>query len=142
MYAQASVQHGADPGVDPGDRSASGPSLPALVEALARDALELIALEGRAAALTLALLVFVSVAAGCFALFAWFGLSAVGVVAFVRAGHSLPVALTVLAGINAALAVGAGAYALRLTRSILFGGPRDARSQEASSAHARERVDA
>src|SRR5678809_1388350 len=74
-------------------------SIPDIIAELAGDALELLALESRAAALTLALLVFACVAAACFTLFAWFGLVAPGVVMLVRGGAGWPVALAGLAAV-------------------------------------------
>jgi uncharacterized membrane protein YqjE len=102
-------------------------SIPDIIAELAGDALELLALESRAAALTLALLVFACVAAACFTLFAWLGLSAIGVVLLVREGASWPVALAALAAVNAALAVGAGMLVRHATRSILFERGRNSR---------------
>lgn len=96
-------------------------SLPGLVTNLITDAIDLIALESRAAALRLAGLVFWSVAAACFALFAWLGLSAIGVVALVRAGQSPAVALAALAGLNALLAAVGVFIVRRKAHAILFG---------------------
>jgi hypothetical protein len=106
---------------DPVPPAGEGPSLPHSLVRLLEDLLELLALEGRAAALTLAWLVCASVAAGCFAMFAWFGLSAIGVVALVRAGHSPLLALVALAAVNGGLALCAVLLVRRLTRSIVLG---------------------
>jgi hypothetical protein len=96
-----------------------GPSLQSLIAQLVEDGLDLLALEGRALALTFAMLMFLSVAAAVFALFAWFGLSAIAVVALVNAGVSVLLSVSALAGINAALAVVSGLLVKRLAKSIL-----------------------
>jgi uncharacterized membrane protein YqjE len=108
-------------------------SIPEMIAELADDALELLALEGRAAALTMAMLVFVCVAGACFALFAWLGLSGIGVVLLVDHGYSWAFSLAVLAAVNAALAAGAGLMVRRLTRSILFRGTRESRDESATA---------
>jgi hypothetical protein len=96
-------------------------SLPDLVTKLVRDMLDLLALEGRAAAIRIALLVSFCVFAACFALFAWFGLCAMGFLVLVKAGLSELGSLFILAALNAALAVGSVMVVYRTTHSAVFG---------------------
>jgi uncharacterized membrane protein YqjE len=109
---------------------APGPSLTDLLGQLLHDALELLALESRAAALTIALLVFLAVAAGCFVLFAWLSLGAIVVVAVVNAGYSATVALTAFALVNVVLAILCVLLLQRLTKSIVFGVSSNGDSKE------------
>lgn len=118
MHAQASATDVPDP-VESGARFLA--SLPDLFSTLARDTLDLLALEGRAAAIRIALLVSFCVFAACFALFTWFGLCAMGFLVLVKAGLSELVALAMLAGLNGALAVASGMVVYRTTHSALFG---------------------
>src|SRR5262245_11477059 len=91
------------------DAAAGGLRLPAglpdLFTNLVRDTLDLLALEGRAAAIRIALLVSFCVFAACFALFAWFGLCAMGFLLLVKVGISQLGSLFILAALNAVLAV-------------------------------------
>jgi hypothetical protein len=96
-------------------------SLPDLVTKLVRDTLDLLALEGRAAAIRIALLVSFCVFAACFALFAWFGLCAMGFLLLVKAGLSQLGSLFILAALNAALAVASVMVVYRTTHSAVFG---------------------
>jgi hypothetical protein len=96
-------------------------SLPDLVTKLLRDTLDLIALEGRAAAIRIALLVSFCVFAACFALFTWFGLCAMGFLLLLKAGLSQLASLFILAALNAALAVASVMVVYRTTHSALFG---------------------
>jgi hypothetical protein len=112
-------------------------SLPELMGQLLHDTLELLALESRAAALTVALLVFLAVAGACFVLFAWLSLGAIVVVAVVNAGYSATVALTAFALVNVTLAVLSGLLVQRLTKSIVFGGGANGRDRgEGEKKHA------
>jgi hypothetical protein len=96
-------------------------SLPDLVSSLLRDTLDLVALEGRAAAIRIALLVSFCVFAACFALFAWFGLCAMGFLLLMKTGLSQLVSLAILAGLNGALAVASVTVVYRTTHGALFG---------------------
>ena len=118
MHAQASPADIADP-AESGLRFLA--SMPDLVSNLVRDTLDLVALEGRAAAIRLALLVSFCVFAACFALFAWFGLCAMGFLVLVKAGLSELVSLAILAGLNGALAVASVLVVYRTTHTALFG---------------------
>jgi hypothetical protein len=118
MHAQASPAGLADP-AETGVRFLA--SLPDLVSNLVRDTLDLVALEGRAAAIRIALLVSFCVFAACFALFAWFGLCAMGFLVLLNAGLSQLVSLAILAALNAALAGASMMVVYRVTHSALFG---------------------
>ena len=96
-------------------------SLPDLFAKLVRDTLDLVALEGRAAAISIALLVSFCVLAACFALFAWFGLCAMGFLLLVRGGLSELGSLFILAALNAALAVASVMVVYRTMHSAVFG---------------------
>jgi hypothetical protein len=109
----ASLESAAD--ADPAVRA----TLCELSAQLSRDALDLLALEGRAAALTLALIVFFAVAAACCALLAWFALGAIGVLALVQSGYSPVVAVAALAAASAGLGAGCGLLVRGLAKSVL-----------------------
>ena len=126
MHAETSAfaAGAGEPAAENRDRvapSLAAASLPGLVTDLVNDAIDLIALESRAAALRLAALVVLSVAGACFALFAWLGLSAIGVVALVESGWKPAVALAALAALNALLATIAVFVVRRTAHSVLFG---------------------
>ena len=118
MHAQASPT-GVPDSAESGVRFLA--SLPDLVSSLLRDTLDLVALEGRAAAIRIALLVSFCVFAACFALFAWFGLCAMGFLVLVKAGLSQLVSLAILAGLNGVLAVASVTVVYRTTHAALFG---------------------
>ena len=118
MHAQTSL--GGVPDVAEGEMRLLE-SLPDLVSKLVRDTLDLLALEGRAAAIRIALLVSFCVFAACFALFTWFGLCAMGFLLLVKAGLSQLASLFILAAVNAALAVASVMIVYRTTHSAVFG---------------------